>query len=126
MTTTQVKSSLTNRETFPIFVSYKEALLDHMISHVMADFGTLSMIGERIVDGKTGKLIDAEALQTMVEKQSENIQKKVNWGRTKKERRCVNIFSAQVARKFLPIPTPYCPPTLPPYLVYELPPPIHT
>lgn len=40
-----------------------------MIGQVSADYATLVMMGERIHDSlKSGKLVDIEALQTMVKK----------------------------------------------------------
>lgn len=49
-----------------------------MIGQVTVILFTLLMFGERIEDGlKSDKLIDIEALQNMVEKQSGNSHKKV-------------------------------------------------
>lgn len=65
----QVKPSLTNRETISIFLStLKIPYIEHMIRQVTANFSTFTIIGERIEDDlKNGKLTNIEALQTVLE-----------------------------------------------------------
>lgn len=49
----------------------KEPYFSHLIGHTISSYAELVIVGERVEDGmKSGKLIDIQALQSMLEQQS--------------------------------------------------------
>lgn len=65
----QVKPPMAEKEMVNAFLNtLKEPYYSHLLGHTTSSFADLVIVGERVEDGiKTGKLIDVQALQSLIE-----------------------------------------------------------
>ena len=68
----QVKPPVAEKEMVNAFLNtLKEPYYSHLLGHTTSSFADLVIVGERVEDGiKTGKLIDVQALQSLIEQSS--------------------------------------------------------